>query len=160
NDNTSIGLAASGTGTSLPSFTTVNAGPAAQYAYVKVTPLGDGTTTCAGKLVAFRIAVNFCPPVTQAGGTGGGSATARMASQVVVGPNPTTNRVTINYTGTEAGPFSVQLLTQYGQAMNRPVSFSGNAYTLDLTGMTPGVYVIQLVNTRTNTTIQKQIVKL
>ncbi|RYY89502.1 MAG: T9SS type A sorting domain-containing protein, partial [Chitinophagaceae bacterium] len=82
------------------------------------------------------------------------------ASQVVVGPNPTTNRVTINYTGTEAGPFTVQLLTQFGQVMSAPVSFTGNTYTLDLTGRTPGVYMIRLINTRTNTMIQKQIVKL
>ncbi|WP_165917313.1 T9SS type A sorting domain-containing protein [Flaviaesturariibacter aridisoli] len=159
NDNPGIGLAASGTGTSLPSFTTVNGGPGTQYAYVKVTPLGDAAT-CNGKLVAFRIAVNFCPPVTQAGGTNGGDDNARMAAQVVVGPNPTTNRITVNYSGTENGPFTVQLLSQQGQVITRPATFSGTTFTIDLTGITPGSYVLRLVNTRTGASVQKQIIKL
>ncbi|RYY41006.1 MAG: hypothetical protein EOO08_03535 [Chitinophagaceae bacterium] len=63
NDNTSVGLAASGTGTSLPSFTATNATPAIQYAYINVTPLGNGVGTCNGRAVRFRITVFPTPSV-------------------------------------------------------------------------------------------------
>ncbi|RYY86646.1 MAG: T9SS type A sorting domain-containing protein [Chitinophagaceae bacterium] len=160
NDNTSIGLAASGTGTSLPSFTTVNGGPATQYAYVAVMPLGNGTSTCNGRAFKFRIAVNFCPPITQAGGNTGGDATARTSSAVSLSPNPATGSVTVQYTGSESGPFSVQLLNSQGQPATRVQSFSGNSTTIDLSILRPGVYMLQLVNTRSGATVQKQLIKL
>lgn len=155
NDNTTVGLAGRGTG-SIGSFTATNPlSGAASIATVTVTPMAN---KCAGTPYQFVIEVDDC--ITQSGNTGGDGSTARMAAQVVVGPNPTTNRVTVYYRGTEEGPFTVQLLTQYGQAITKPATFTGTSYTLDLTGMTPGAYVLQLVNTRTKTTVQKQVIKL
>ncbi|GAA4331592.1 hypothetical protein GCM10023184_23640 [Flaviaesturariibacter amylovorans] len=66
NDNPSIGLAASGSG-SLPSFVAVNNTAAPVYAFINVTPQGNGTTTCSGKPVRFRITVNPTPTVTNPG---------------------------------------------------------------------------------------------
>ncbi|GAA4323363.1 hypothetical protein GCM10023184_10140 [Flaviaesturariibacter amylovorans] len=66
NDNPSIGLAASGSG-SLPSFVAVNNTAAPVYAFINVTPQGNGTTTCTGKPVRFRITVNPTPTATNPG---------------------------------------------------------------------------------------------
>ncbi|GAB4094502.1 hypothetical protein GCM10028786_34310 [Flaviaesturariibacter terrae] len=159
NDNPAIGLAASGSGTSLPSFVATNPGPTSIYGTIRVTPVADANV-CAGKPMSFRYTVSYCAPVTQAVGTSGGSVTARIADQVVVGPNPATSRVTVSYRGTDEGPFTVQLITQYGQAITKPATFTGSSYTMDLTGLTPGVYVLQFINPRTQQTVQKQIVKL
>ncbi|RYY89501.1 MAG: T9SS type A sorting domain-containing protein [Chitinophagaceae bacterium] len=155
NDNTTIGLANRGTG-GVPSFTAAN--PlvgATNTATITVTP---SATKCAGTPYQFVINVADC--ITQAGGNSGDGNTARMAAQVVVGPNPTSNRVTVYYKGTDAGPFTVQLVSQFGQSIIKPATFSGTSHTLDLTGLTPGVYVLQLVNPRTKETVQKQVIKL
>ncbi|WP_345257882.1 glycine-rich protein [Flaviaesturariibacter amylovorans] len=56
NSHPAIGLAASGTGTSIPSFTTVNNGTASIVASVTVTPLGSGGCP-SGKPITFRITV-------------------------------------------------------------------------------------------------------
>ncbi|GAB4094133.1 hypothetical protein GCM10028786_30600 [Flaviaesturariibacter terrae] len=162
NDNTSVGLAASGTGTSLPSFTTVNAGPGVQYAYIKVTPLA-GSNSCVGKAIGFRISVNFCPPITQSGGTAaGGDGTARLspAASVQLSPNPASTQLTVRYSGSDAGPFSVQLLDAQGAPATRLQSFTGASTTIDLSTVRPGIYLLQLVNARTAAALQKQVIKL
>lgn len=61
NDNTSIGLAANGTG-NLPSFTAVNTGTAPAIATITVTPMVNG---CPGTPKTFTITVNPLPaPIT------------------------------------------------------------------------------------------------
>lgn len=59
NDNTAIGLAASGTG-DLPTFTSVNAGTTPIVAHVTVTPQNE---ICAGEPFTFEIFVNPTPTV-------------------------------------------------------------------------------------------------
>ncbi|GAB4094505.1 hypothetical protein GCM10028786_34340 [Flaviaesturariibacter terrae] len=155
NSNTAIGLGSRGSG-GIPAFTAANplAGNAST-ATVTVTPMAS---KCAGTPYAFVLMVADC--ATQAGDHSGSDVTARIADQVVVGPNPATSRVTVSYRGTDEGPFTVQLITQYGQAITKPATFTGSSYTMDLTGLTPGVYVLQVINPRTQQTVQKQIVKL
>ncbi|TCZ74759.1 hypothetical protein [Flaviaesturariibacter aridisoli] len=161
NDNPSIGLAASGTGNSLPSFTTVNAGPGVAYAYVHVTALGT-LNTCESKAMCFRIAVNPCGPVTQSGGTQSDPATMRaaLAAQFEAGPNPARSNVLLRYTGAEQSPFTVQLLSQYGQPVGRVFSFTGTTYTLDLSNVTPGAYSLQVTHVKSGVVFNKQVIKL
>lgn len=59
NSLTSIGLAASGTGT-LPAFTAINNGTTVQTATIEVTPMANG---CAGPAVQYTITVNPTPVV-------------------------------------------------------------------------------------------------
>ncbi|RYY41770.1 MAG: hypothetical protein EOO08_01175 [Chitinophagaceae bacterium] len=162
NDNPSIGLAASGSGSSLPAFTTVNAGPGTQYAYIKVSPQGNGSTLCSSKGMAFRIAVNYCGPVTQSGGTGGDPNTQRtaMVQQFEVGPNPARGTVVLQYTGAEQGPFTVQLVSQYGAAIGKASIMSGTTHRIDLSGVTPGSYMIQVTHVKTGITFNKQLIKM
>jgi hypothetical protein len=63
NDNTSINLAASGTG-NIPAFAATNAGTTPVTATITVTPsYTNGTTTCAGVPIVFTITVNPTPTV-------------------------------------------------------------------------------------------------
>jgi hypothetical protein len=63
NSNTSIGLAASGTG-NLPSFTAVNTGTTPVTATINVTPsYTNGGLTCTGTATTFTITVNPTPTV-------------------------------------------------------------------------------------------------
>jgi hypothetical protein len=63
NNNTSIGLAASGAG-NIASFTTINAGTTAQVATITVTPnFSNGPVTCPGTPFTFTITVNPIPAV-------------------------------------------------------------------------------------------------
>jgi gliding motility-associated-like protein len=55
-NNTSIGLAATGTG-NIPSFTAVNNGTTPQVATITVTPIGPGATGCVGNIQSFTITV-------------------------------------------------------------------------------------------------------
>ncbi|WP_165917388.1 beta strand repeat-containing protein [Flaviaesturariibacter aridisoli] len=162
NNNTSIGLAASGSGTALPSFTTVNAGPGVQYANVRVTPQGNGSSNCPGRGFTFRIAVNYCGPIAQSGGTGGNDGTLRTAlsQDFEVGPNPARSNVVLRYSGAEQGPFTVQLLSQYGQPIGRVFSFTGTTYTLDLSDVTPGAYSLQVTHVKSGVVFNKQVIKL
>jgi hypothetical protein len=156
NDNLSIGLGASGVG-NLPSFTTVNAGPGVQYAYVRVMPQGNGSSTCPGKVLSFRITVNYCGPVTQAGDHSGDGNTGRISTGVSVSPNPATSQSTI--TMTESGSYTWQMLNRVGMPVGSPRSFTGTRATIDLSGMTPGSYMLQVVNVRTGVVKQVQVVK-
>ncbi|RYY88018.1 MAG: hypothetical protein EOO15_10260 [Chitinophagaceae bacterium] len=160
NTNPGIGLTASGTGTSLPSFTTVNAGPGVQYAYVRVTPQGNGSTTCAGRGFTFRIAVNYCGPVAGHGDTGGDGGTARMQQSFQVSPNPATGSVVLQYTGSAGGPFTVQLVSQYGTPIGKAGIMNGTARTLDLSNITPGSYLLKVTHVKTGISFNKQVIKL
>ncbi|MBK8522074.1 MAG: hypothetical protein IPL54_14805 [Chitinophagaceae bacterium] len=62
NNNTSIGLAASGAG-NIASFTAVNAGTTPQVATITVTPNYTNTITCPGTPITFTITVNPIPTV-------------------------------------------------------------------------------------------------
>jgi hypothetical protein len=65
NNNTSIGLAASGTG-NLPSFTALNSGTTPVTATITVTPtFTNGSTVCPGTAVTFTITVNPVGQVDQ-----------------------------------------------------------------------------------------------
>lgn len=69
NNNTSIGLAASGTGGTIPAFQAINNTCADTTATITVTPtLTSGTNTCAGTPVSFTIKVHPRPNGTIAGG--------------------------------------------------------------------------------------------
>lgn len=160
-NNPAIGVSATGTGTSLPSFTTVNAGPTAQGSYIRVTPVADANS-CAGSSACFRILVNYCGPLAQSGGTGGDAATQRMAlaQQFEAGPNPARSTVVLRYTGSDAGLFTVQLVSQYGEPIGRVFTMSGNTYTLDLSNVTPGTYSLRVTQVKTGVTFNKQVIKL
>ncbi|RYY86670.1 MAG: T9SS type A sorting domain-containing protein, partial [Chitinophagaceae bacterium] len=155
-NNTSIGLAASGRG-NLPSFTASNPNPpggAANTGTVTVTPSAN---KCAGTPYVINLSVLDC--IAQSG-NGSGNDMARSASQFVVGPNPATSRVTVELKGADAGPYTAQILTTTGLPLGRPVVFNGTTHSMDLSGLTPGTYVLQLVNQRTKQTVQKQVIKL
>ncbi|MBL0057140.1 MAG: beta-propeller fold lactonase family protein [Chitinophagaceae bacterium] len=65
NNNTSIGLAASGTG-NIPSFTAINIGNTPQVATITVTPVyNNGGVSCTGTPVSFTITVNPPPTLAQ-----------------------------------------------------------------------------------------------
>ncbi|RYE02232.1 MAG: hypothetical protein EOP50_00570 [Sphingobacteriales bacterium] len=158
NNNPTIGLPAHGT-SGLPSFAAQNPNGAgssiSNNATITVTPTAN---KCVGAPYQLTLSVLDC--MTQGGGQTTDGSTARLASQLVVGPNPSIGALTIEYKGSEAGPYTVQLLNAYGQPTGRSARFSGTTYTLDLGGLTPGNYVLRFVNTRTQRVEQKQIVKL
>ncbi|RYD91832.1 MAG: T9SS type A sorting domain-containing protein, partial [Sphingobacteriales bacterium] len=160
-DNTAIGIPASGTNT-IPSFTTVNPGPLPAYATVRVTPQGNGSTVCPGKMVAFRYVVNFCPPVTQAGDHSGDNNTGRISAgaSFVVSPNPARGIVTVHYSGTQPGPFAVQLIDAFGQPAGRIHQFAGTTMTMDVTDVRPGAYLVRIVAQKTGAVVQKHLIKL
>jgi hypothetical protein len=159
NDNPSIGLASAGTG-NLPSFAALNAGPGAVYGTIRVTPVGNGSTSCTAKAISFRYLVNFCPPVTHAGDHSGDGNTGRISIQVSASPNPTQGRVTVELSNKEAGSYSIQVLNSFGEPVNKAMFFSGNSISVDLSGLNPGVYRLQVLNTRTGSSVQKQVIKL
>ena len=65
NNNTAIGLAASGTG-NIPVFSATNSGNAPITATITVTPVFvNGTATCTGSAKTFTIVINPTPVITQ-----------------------------------------------------------------------------------------------
>jgi hypothetical protein len=155
NNTPGIGLASGGVTSTVPGFVAANPTAAPLTATITVIPTAN---KCQGPASTYTYTVNNC--VAQSGNTGGGSDMSRMASAITLSPNPTQNRVTVSYSGTDAGPYMVQLLTQFGQAVTPPASFSGNTYTLDLSGVASGIYMIRFTNPRTNVSVQKQVIKL
>ncbi|RYD91660.1 MAG: T9SS type A sorting domain-containing protein, partial [Sphingobacteriales bacterium] len=106
------------------------------------------------------VTVNYCPPVTQAGNTGGADAAARMAAAFQVSPNPALSSAVITYSGTEQSTFTVQLRNRYGAAIGKTRTFTGNTYTLDLANVTPGAYLVQITDVKSGSSCVKQLVKL
>ncbi|WP_460566796.1 CARDB domain-containing protein [Flaviaesturariibacter terrae] len=153
--NVAIGLPYTNGYTSIQSFTTQNNTSGPISSLVTVTPLAN---KCYGAPMQFSYVINNC--VTQAGNTGGSPQTARLADQVTVGPNPTQNQVTIWYTGAGEGPRSVELLDQYGRTLLKPASFNGSSYSLSLVGLTAGTYIVRVVDTKTNESVERKLVKL
>ena len=159
NDNPAIGLAASGTGTSLPSFTTANAGPGVQYAYVKVTPQGTATAACPGKAMSFRFTVNYCGPVAGVGNTGDADARIALDREVVAGPNPTTGVVRVQYSGA-AQQLDVLVRDAYGTVIQPVRRLASNNISIDLSSLRPGSYSVQFADPRTGAFVVRTIVKL
>ncbi|GAA4317861.1 hypothetical protein [Flaviaesturariibacter amylovorans] len=152
NSNPAIGLPGTGTG-NLPTFTPLTTGSAS----IRVTPTGPAGT-CPGKIMAFVIRVQNCT-VTMTGDTDGDAGTLRAAS-VSLSPNPAGQKVIVTYNAPHSGMLTATVLSRVGTATGRPVAFSGNTVTLDLGGLTPGMYIVQLTDVRTGTSVQKQVVKL
>lgn len=161
NTNTAIGLGASGTGTSLPSFTAANPGGGTEIAYIKVTPQA-GAGTCTGKPIAFRIGVSTCPPLTHSGDPGGDAQTGRSAALAVftAAPNPTRGTVVLHNRAGIEGPLSVQVLSAQGVPIGRAWTFSGSSTSLDLAGLTPGSYLLQVIQVRGGRQFMVSLVKL
>ncbi|GAA4338386.1 lectin-like domain-containing protein [Flaviaesturariibacter amylovorans] len=157
NDNPSIGLALSGTG-NIPSFNTVNNGATAQYANIRVTPIGTGGS-CPGKTRLFRITVNPCGPVTIHGDTEGDGNTARIAPAMTLSPNPAQGNVRLQYSGA-ATQLTVQVLDASGVPVLSPISFSGNNVTIGTALLRPGSYQVVLTDRRTGAQSRRTLVKL
>lgn len=153
--------ATAGSGTTIPSWNTAAFGSGYRDAMVTVTPNG-GANLCSGKASSFRIRVTYCAPLAQSGNTGGDAATQRLAlaARFEAGPNPARSTVVLRYTGNEAGLFTVQLVSQYGQPIGRVFTMSGNTYSLDLGNVTPGTYSLQVTQVKTGITFNKQVIKL
>jgi len=162
NSDTSNGLAASGTG-SLPSFVAENPTTSALRSIIRVTAMGDGVNNCNSLTEVIYLAVGTCNSgsITQADGAGGDASTLRT-QDVTLSPVPARDRVTVqlatnSYTSRET--YTVQLVSQYGGAISKPAVMNSSTYTVDLTGLTPGVYTLRITSTRTGQSVQKQLVK-
>ena len=148
NDNTSIGLAASGTG-NIASFNGINSGAAAVVAHVVVTPTANG---CVGTPDTFIVTVNPSPAFTF---SVNGSAMADKETDTICQATSTT--------------FAISGATP-GHTFN--MTFNGNAYatgTIDANGgfsntfisggtpsnTTAGTYVLTVTNNVTNCTASK-----
>jgi uncharacterized delta-60 repeat protein len=158
NDNPTIGIGASGTG-NIPSFTTFNGGPTAQYATIRVSPQGNGSSTCPGKATSFRMTINYCGPVTHAGDYSGHDATGRMGMQVTVGPNPARHMIRIAYTGN-----AQRLLVEIRDAFGRPATgaqvFNGDTKDINIEALRPGSYFVVITDAVSGTQVSKGFVKL
>jgi hypothetical protein len=130
-----------------------------QYAYVRVTPQGNGSSTCPGKALSFRIAVNYCGPITHAGDHSGDDATGRMGLQVTVGPNPARSTIRVSYNG-HAQRLSVELRDAYGRPAIGSQPFNGSSTTLNIETLRPGSYFVVITDPVSGTQITKGFVKL
>lgn len=119
NSNTTIGLAASGTG-NIASFTATNTGATAQVATITVTPV---TGACSGTPQTFTITVNPKPSgtITNAGGTTvcpGAPVTLTVTGgtsyQWSLNGTPIGSATGASYSATQAGTYSVQITNSFG----------------------------------------------
>ena len=107
--------------------------------------------------MVFRIRVQGCS-VTQGGSTGSGAGTLRSAT-ISLSPNPARGAVTVSYNGRSTS-LTATLLTRTGMILAAPVPFRGTTVTLNLGGLPAGNYIVQLTDTRTGESVQRQVVKL
>jgi len=71
-------------------------------------------------------------------------------------PNPVTNKMVINYTGT--GKLSVEVMDLSGRIVLSRKSFTNNS-EIDFSAFTNGTYLVRIVNEKTHERVQKMIVK-
>ncbi len=141
NNNTSIGLAASGTGSSIPSFTATNTGTTPVTATIAVTPsYTNNGVTCTGTPITVTITVNPTPTVS-----------ASPAAQTVCNGAPTQ---TINFTGTVPG--TVFNWANNNTTIGLAASGSGSSiptFTAVNTGSSPVTATITVTPTFTNNNV-------
>ncbi|WP_165917354.1 T9SS type A sorting domain-containing protein [Flaviaesturariibacter aridisoli] len=160
NNNTGIGLAASGSG-NIPSFTP-NVGTA--NILVRVT----NSFGCTSGPIGFAYNVNACR--TTATGTTGDNATGRnrpaavttetehpASPDMVTSPNPARSQVRVSYKGSNS--VTLRVLDVNGNPVKTVRGFSSNN-TVNVADLRPGNYVIQLVDERRNTVVQRNFIKL
>ena len=126
NSNTSIGLAASGTG-NIAAFTATNTGSTTATATIIVTPVfTGGSVSCNGPTQTFTITVNPTPTVNQ------------PANQVVCNNTSTT---AVNFSGTGATSYT---WTNSNTSIGLAASGTGNiaAFTATNTGSTAAIATI------------------
>ncbi|MBL7703176.1 MAG: hypothetical protein JNM14_13065 [Ferruginibacter sp.] len=135
NSNTTIGLAASGTG-NIASFTATNITGVVQTATITVTPTyTNGTVTCTGSPITFTIAVNPTPSVNT------------VANQTVCNGAATT---AVTFAGPVAG--TVYTWTNNNTSIGLGASGTGNiaSFTAFNAGSTPQVATITVTPRFTN----------
>jgi hypothetical protein len=135
NNNTTIGLAANGTG-NIPAFTAINNGTTPVVATITITPsFANGGVTCTGSPTSFTITVNPNPTVNQ------------PANQVLCAGAQTQ---TVNFSGTV--PNAVYNWTNNNTSVGLAASGSGNipAFTAINNGTTPQVATITVTPSFSN----------
>ncbi|RYY58156.1 MAG: T9SS type A sorting domain-containing protein, partial [Chitinophagaceae bacterium] len=115
-----------------------------------------GSSTCPGKAMAFRISVNFCPPVTQSGNSGGDASVLRSA--VTLGPNPAGSSIRLQYAG-NARRLTVEVRDAVGRTAIAANSFTGSGITLQTAALLPGTYYAVLSDPATGTQVSLLFVK-
>ena len=136
NDNTTIGLAASGSG-NIASFTATNTGTAPVTATIQVTPTytnaGTPNTTCTGSPITFTITVNPTPVVTPT-----------PASQQICSGSATSIALTSNVPG---ATFNWTVQSQTGASGATGGSGTSIAQILTATGTTDGTVTYSVTPT-------------
>jgi hypothetical protein len=132
NNNTSIGLAASGQG-NIPSFVAINNGTTAVTATITVTPTTP--SGCAGTAITFTITVNPTPTVNA------------IANQALCEGGTT---LAINFSGAVAG--TVYTWTNNNTAIGLPASGTGNIAPFVVTNGTGSTLVATITVTGTAST--------
>ena len=121
NSNTSIGLAASGTG-NIPAFNAVNAGTSPAVATITITPsYTNGGITCTGASTSFTITVNPTATVTT------------VSNQVVCNNAPTS---AVNFTSPTTGGTIVYNWTNNTTSIGLAASGTGNIASFNATNAT------------------------
>jgi hypothetical protein len=116
NDNTSIGLAASGTG-NISSFTAINTGTTPVTATVTVTPsFTNGGVTCVGTPSSFTIVVNP-------------TATVNVSNRVVCNGDPTS----VSFSSPTSGGIVTYAWSNNNSAIGLAASGTGNITTFSAT---------------------------
>jgi len=138
NNTPSIGLAASGTGSIIPSFNPVNTGNAPVVATVTVTPtFTNGASGCSGTPTTFTITVNPTPIVNT------------VANQVVCNGAPTT---AVTFTSPSTGGTIVYNWTNNNSTIGLAASGTGNIASFNAinTGAVPVTATISVTASYTN----------
>ncbi|RYY87108.1 MAG: hypothetical protein EOO15_12790 [Chitinophagaceae bacterium] len=152
--------ATAGSGNTVPAFATgTNNSGTPMYAYIKVTANAGGGF-CSGTSSTYRVAVNSCGTIAHSGGTGSDALRMQLEQQFEVGPNPARSQVQLHFAGVDAGAFTVQIVSRYGQPVGRVYSFTGTTYSMDLSQLTPGSYTVRVTQVKTGIIFHKQLIKL
>jgi YVTN family beta-propeller protein len=159
NSNTTIGLNATRGIGAFPSFIAQNINAPASgivsSANILVVPTAN---KCVGTAYPFTITVNDC--ITQHGSGHGDEAAAKTASGLQISPNPVRSTMMVLLPVSKGAIYSVQVVSETGIAVTRPVSATGSQQAIDLSALRPGIYVLQVVHTKTGFVLRSPFVKL
>jgi YVTN family beta-propeller protein len=157
--NPLVGIAATSGLIALPAFTAYAPGPnGTAVSMIRVAGVSD--KGCHSKAYAYYLTVNGCgvPGIAGTGDNSSGPGTGRMATGLTFTPNPAIDNIRINMPFS-CGTVEIRVMDQRGNILRMKKLSASTSLNMGLSGLLPGIYLVQAMHQESGRMLQGTVVK-